>query len=74
MMKAKGKKGSAPEPVSSVVSGADRTALTDAYKAGLIVAWSRDIARGYRLALAGRPDEYVDVDQLTKYLAKLRAA
>ena len=48
--------------------------LTGAYKAGLILAWKRDTERGYCLTLAGRSDEYVDVDKLAIYLAKLKAA
>jgi len=48
--------------------------LTDAYKAGLIVAWKRDAGRGYRLTFAGRPDEYVEVAKLTRYLEKLNGA
>jgi hypothetical protein len=58
--------------VPPVVSGDDRTVLTAAYKAGLILAWKRDTQRGYCLTLAGRPDEYVDVDQLTTYLERLK--
>jgi hypothetical protein len=54
------------------VSGDDRTVLTAAYKAGLILAWKRDTQRGYCLTLAGRPDEYVEVDGLTKYLDRLK--
>jgi len=68
----KSKKNSGPALVSSEISGPDRTALTHAYKAGLILAWKRDIEHGYRLTLAGRADEYVQSDQLTKYLESLR--
>ena len=68
----KSKKSSGPAQVSSEISGPDRTALTHAYKAGLILAWKRDIEHGYRLTLAGRADEYVQSDQLTKYLESLR--
>jgi len=46
--------------------------LTHAYKAGLILAWKRNIEHGYRLTLAGRADEYVQSHQLTKYLESLR--
>jgi len=70
-MKAKGKKTSGPVLVSSEISGADRTALIRAYKAGLILAWKHDIEHGFRLTLAGRADEYVQADQLTKYLERL---
>jgi len=71
-MKAKGKKTSGPVLVSSETSEADRTALIRAYKAGLILAWKHDIEHGYRLTLEGRADEYVQADQLTKYLESLR--
>jgi hypothetical protein len=40
----------------------------------LIVAWRRDAERGYRLTFAGRPDEYVEVTKLTRYLEKLNGA
>ena len=56
------------------VSGDDRLVLTGAYKAGLILAWKRDTERGYCLTLAGKSDEYVEVDKLALYLAKLKAA
>jgi hypothetical protein len=46
--------------------------LTRAYKAGLIMAWKRDVDRGYRLTLAGRGEEYIEVAKLTDYLAKLK--
>jgi hypothetical protein len=58
-----------PDPVES--SPSERAVLTDAYKAGLIVAWKRDAARGYRLTFANRPEEYVEVTKLTRYLEKL---
>lgn len=61
-----------PDPVECLTS--DRAVLTDAYKAGLIVAWKRDAGRGYRLTFAGRPDEYVEVAKLTRYLEKLNGA
>ena len=32
----------------------------------------RDTQRGYCLTIAGRLDEYVEVDRLTKYLDKLK--
>jgi hypothetical protein len=73
--KPKRKKDSAPAaPPAGEVSGDDRLVLTGAYKSGLIVAWKRDTERGYCLTLAGRSDEYVDVDKLAHYLAKLKAA
>src|SRR5262249_38764376 len=56
-----------PEEVSS----ADLTALTNAYKAGLIVGWRRDTDRGYRVTRAGQPDEYVEISKLASYLEKL---
>src|SRR5262249_16953112 len=68
----KSKKSSGPAQGSSEISGPDRTALTPAAKAGLILAWKGDLAHGYRLTVAGRADEYVKSDQLTKYLESLR--
>jgi hypothetical protein len=61
----------APEPPQEV-SESDRQALTGAYKAGLIMGWSRDRERGFRLTVGGRPDEYVEIAKLTHYLAGLR--
>lgn len=58
-----------PHPVDC--STTDRALLTDAYKAGLIVAWKRDAERGYRLTFGNRPDEYVEVTKLTRYLERL---
>jgi hypothetical protein len=54
-------------------STSDRAVLIDAYKAGLIVAWKRDAERGYRLSFAHRPDEYVEVTKLTRYLQGLNS-
>jgi hypothetical protein len=59
-----------PDPVE--ISASDRAVLTGAYQAGLILAWKRDAERGFRLTLAGRPDEYVEVAKLTSYLARLK--
>ena len=67
------KRPAAAVPLPPEVSADDRTVLTAAYKAGLILAWKRDSERGYCLRLAGRLDEYVEVNQLTKYLEKLKA-
>jgi hypothetical protein len=61
-----------PPPVESSTS--DRVVLIGAYKAGLIVAWKRDAERGYRLSFADRPDEYVEVTKLPRYLEKLNRA
>jgi hypothetical protein len=61
-----------PPPVECSTS--DRAVLIDAYKTGLIVAWKRDAERGYRLTFAERPDEYVEVTKLTRYLQKLNGA
>ncbi len=61
-----------PPPIESSTS--DRALLTNAYKAGLIVAWKRDAERGYRLTFGDRPDEYVEVTKLTRYLEKLNGA
>jgi hypothetical protein len=61
-----------PQPVECSTS--DRAVLIHAYKAGLIVAWKRDAERGYRLTFADRPDEYVDVAKLARYLEKLNHA
>ncbi len=64
-MSPKRKKDAAPAaPPPGEVSGDDRLVLTGAYKAGLILAWKRDTERGYCLTLAGKSDEYVDVDKL----------
>jgi hypothetical protein len=73
-MKAKGKKPGIAAVVPSEVSGDDRTALTAAYKAGLIQAWKRDVEHGYCLTVASRPDAYVEVDRLRKYLEELKAS
>src|SRR5262245_2556429 len=72
-MRARSKK--ATPPVSSPspdVPSEDRTALIGAYRAGLIVAWRRDIERGYCLTIAGRQDHYVEVTQLANYLRTLQ--
>jgi hypothetical protein len=61
-----------PDPVECSTS--DRALLTDAYKAGLIVAWKRDAERGYRLTFGDRRDEYVEVTKLTRYLERLNGA
>jgi hypothetical protein len=75
MLRAKRKKAVLPKPVDPVeCAPADRAGLIDAYKAGLIAAWKRDPERGYRLTFAGRPDEYVEVTRLTRYLEKLNGA
>ena len=67
-------KGALPAPVSPPdVSAEHRTVLTEAFKAGLILAWKRDVDRGYCLSRAGRVDEYVELDQLPRYLERLRA-
>ena len=72
-MRTSRKKDQAPAVVvPPEVSGDDRTVLTNAYQTGLILSWKRDIARGYCLSLPGRPDEYVDVNQLAKYVEKLK--
>ncbi len=73
-VKATRKKDVLPEPLAAPdVSADDRIVLTTAYKAGLIVAWKREAVRGYRLTLAGRPDEYVEVEHLAKYIEKLNS-
>jgi len=72
-MTTKRKKDQAPAVVvPPEVSGDDRAVLARAYQAGLILSWKRDTARGYCLSLGGRPDEYVEVDQLAKYVEKLK--
>ena len=58
-----------PDPVEC--STTDRALLTNAYKAGLIVAWKRDPERGYRLTFGDRREEYVEVTKLPRYLEKL---
>ena len=60
---------SAPAP--SEMAARDRDALIAAYQARVITSWKRDAERGYRVSITGRPDDYVDVSNLLKYLAKL---
>jgi hypothetical protein len=74
MRPTRAKNSAAAAPALPEVSGNDRAVLASAYKAGLILAWKRDVERGYRLSLAGRTDEYIEVAKLTGYLEKLRAA
>src|SRR5438046_4585519 len=64
-MRANSKKEATPAAVPPAgISGEDRTRLADAYKAGLILGWKRDVERGYCLTVVGRADEYVELDQL----------
>ena len=56
------------------VSAEDRIMLTGAFKAGLILSWRGDIQRGICLTRGGRQDECVEVNQLKKYLEKLKAS
>jgi hypothetical protein len=63
---------SRPDPVE--ISTSDRELLAQAYRAGLILSWKADAERGFRLTLAGRGDEYVEVTKLPRYLAGLRGA
>jgi len=75
MMKRKTTKGvvsAAAPPVE--ISATDRAALIAAYQAGVISAWKHDGERGYRLTIPGRPDDYVEVAKLAKYLEKLNGA
>jgi hypothetical protein len=70
----KGKKPPLPTAVPPPeVSGDDRALLIDAYKTGLIISWRLDVERGYCLTRGGRPDEYVEVGRLPKFLEGLRA-
>ena len=72
-MRAKRTKDAIPTaPPPAEASGPDRELLTDAYKAGLIVAWRHDRERGYRLTLGNRRDEYVEMAKLSSYLERLR--
>jgi len=71
-MKANGKKTGIAAGGPAEVSAEDRTTLTGAYKAGLILAWKLDIEHGYCLTLPGRPEEYVQVGRLTQYLEALK--
>ena len=64
----------APAPAPVDISSSDREALIAAFRAGLITAWKHDAERGYRVSIAGRPDDYVDVPRLTKYLERLGGA
>ena len=60
-------------PVSAETSASDRDApQLGAFQAGLIVAWKRDLDRGFQLTLAGRRDEFVEVGKLTRYLEGLK--
>jgi hypothetical protein len=58
-------------PVPAEVSGGDRDLLTNAFRTGLIVGWKRD-EHGYRVTLADRRDDHVEITKLTSYLEKLR--
>lgn len=62
------------EPAPVEVSAGHRDELTGAYQAGMIVAWKHDVERGFRLSFAGRADEYVEVNKLSSYLARLKGA
>jgi hypothetical protein len=70
-MKAKHSRGTLPTTPPEILAP-DRNLLTEAYKAGLILAWKHDRERGVRVTVANRPDEYVEISHLTKYLEKLR--
>ena len=61
-------------PPPSEIAASDRDALIAAYQAGVITAWKRDAERGYRVSITGRPDDFVEVSKLIKYLAKLGGA
>lgn len=61
-------------PPPSEIAAGDRDALIAAYQAGVITAWKRDAERGYRVSTTGRPDDFVEVSKLIKYLAKLSGA
>jgi len=56
------------------MSGGDRDLLTSAYRTGLIAGWRQDRERGYCVARGDQRDEFVEVADLSRYLAKLRAA
>jgi hypothetical protein len=70
-MKSKNSRSTAPPPLPEILAP-DRNLLTEAYKAGLILAWKHDRERGVRVTAANRPDEYVEIANLSKYLQKLR--
>lgn len=73
MTRAKRTKDVLPKPPDPVeMSKGDRAVLTSAYQARLIMAWKQDPQRGYRLTFADRPDEYVEVTKLTRYLERLK--
>lgn len=74
MRATRAKKSAPATPALPEVSGTDRAVLASAYQAGLILAWKRDVDRGYRLTLAGSKEEYIEVAKLTGYLEKLKAA
>ena len=72
-MKSKNSRSTAPPPLLEILAP-DRNLLTEAYKAGLILAWKHDRERGIRVTAANRPDEYVEIANLSRYLQKLRDA
>jgi hypothetical protein len=59
-------------PDLAETSSEEREALASVYQAGLIQAWKHESERGFRLTFKGRPDEYVEVGKLRRYLDKLR--
>ena len=72
-MKAKRTKATTPTS-SPEMSGGDRDLLTSAYRTGLIAGWRQDRERGYCVVLGNQRDEFVEVADLSRYLAKLRSA
>ena len=70
-MKAKLSRSTVPPPLPEILAP-DRILLTEAYKTGLILGWKHDSERGVRVTAANRPDEYVEIANLPKYLQKLR--
>lgn len=74
MARKRTKEAVAPAPTPMEIPASDRDALIAAYQAGVITAWKREPERGYRLTIAGRADDYVEVGKLTKYLEKLSGA
>ena len=74
MTRKRSKAVASPDPAPVDIPPTDRAALIAAYQAGLITAWKHDGARGYRLTISGRQDEYIEPTKLAKRLERLGRA
>ena len=74
MARTRSKVVASPDPVPIDMPPTDRAALIAAYQAGLITAWKHEGARGYRLTMSGRQDEYIEAAKLAKHLERLGRA